>query len=243
MLKVIEETKFIDRNVNVSVFESIIRIIGPLLSIHQIIDDKIPSYYKEPLLNEEDKDKILNICSRLADKILFAFDTTSDIPHPIINLKHGVVDNEFEIDTLVSSAGTSLIEFYYLSLLTNSGRYRGAAENAAITLYHKRHKDTQLLGSRLSVSSGEWLDPRTSIAGNADSFLEYMAKYPNVLKHKNTKLSKRWNTKWKHLYNALNQYSNFGKYWVDVHMGTGKVIYPYSYSLGAFWPSVLVLTG
>lgn len=213
------------------------------MSIHEIANGNIPSYHINPLLNDEDLDTILNICIKLGDKLLDAYDSRSDIPYPTINLKRGITKRDEESDILISAAGTSLLEFGMLSHLSKNGKYKGAAESTAMILYHKRNLETELLGTRLSVNTGEWLDPRSSIGGNADSYLEYMSKYPQFIKNISPKPSSRWHTRFNRLLNALRNNAKFPPYWIDVHMDTGKVIYPYAYALGAFWPSLLAYEG
>lgn len=85
------------------------------------------------------------------------------------------------------------------------------------------------------------MDPRASIGGDSDSYLEYMLKYSKYLQASESKVAKRWRVKFNNLFTGLNTHANFGKYWLDVHKDTGKIIYPYCYALSAFWPSVLTL--
>ena len=105
-----------DRDLDVSLFESNIRIVGGLLGAYELS--------KEP--------NLLNTASRLADRLLFAFNTTSGIPFPSINLKthHGKStwgSPSSQITTL-AEIGSLQLEFTYLSHHTKNPIYQQKAQ-------------------------------------------------------------------------------------------------------------------
>lgn len=102
-------------NVNVSVFETNIRVIGGLLSAHimTVTDSDLSESYDW---------KLLDLAEDVAKRILPAFNTPTGLPYSSIHLLHGVAENE-SLDVCTACAGTFSLEFTWLSLLTGNPVY------------------------------------------------------------------------------------------------------------------------
>ena len=100
-----------DTDLNVSVFESSIRVLGGLLSGHFLAEDKslklFPGY----------KGELLSKAVDLADRLYPAFQTRTGIPYGTVNLRSGVPQGETLVAN-VASAGTLILEWGLLSRLT-----------------------------------------------------------------------------------------------------------------------------
>ncbi|HKJ91874.1 MAG TPA: GH92 family glycosyl hydrolase, partial [Longimicrobiales bacterium] len=110
-----------DRDMDVQVFEVTIRLLGGLLSAHQLDGDG----------------RFLDLAKDLADRLMPAFDTPTGMPCRFVNLRSGdvrdCVSNPAEI-------GTLLLEFGTLSRLTGDTTYMHAARRAIDGVYQRRSK-------------------------------------------------------------------------------------------------------
>lgn len=107
------ETLNFDTDINVSVFETNIRVIGGLLSAHLLavraginVDDGWPC-----------KGPLLKLAVDVAERLLPAFNTNTGMPYGTVNLMHGVPDGETPI-TCTAGCGTYVLEFGTISALT-----------------------------------------------------------------------------------------------------------------------------
>lgn len=232
---------FFDVSMRVDVFEMNIRWLGGLLTVYEHGSGALSMDGEEDplLLPQESLDIILDAAIDLADRLLPAFNTKTGIPLPTVNLRHGVTKIELGTpETLVAAGGSFLLEFSTLSYITGDGKYEIAAKKAVSSLISLASPYTGLLGSRVNVVTGEWHDPRASISSQ-DSFLEYVFKYSILAR--GTAAKRTWADSWEDLLESLEKYSFFTMYWIDVHMDSGMVLYPYFYSLASFWPGTLAL--
>ncbi|KAG7223889.1 hypothetical protein INR49_015145 [Caranx melampygus] len=105
----------LDNDVVVSVFETNIRVLGGLLGAHVMADllrqrgDRMQWY----------QDELLHMAKELGHRLLPAFNTTSGLPYPKVNLRYGVLNplsrTGTESDTCTACAGTMILEFAALS--------------------------------------------------------------------------------------------------------------------------------
>ncbi|MDG2533558.1 glycoside hydrolase family 47 protein [Sphingomonas sp. HITSZ_GF] len=139
----------------VSVFETIIRLVGGLLSAHLASGDK--------LLLAKAKD--------LTDRLMPAF-TASPIglPHRYVNLKTGAVRGPV---TNPAEIGSCITEFGTLSRLTGDPRYFKAAKKAMVALFGRR-SDIGLIPDAIDCMTGEWKSRRATIGPPSDSYYEYL---------------------------------------------------------------------
>ncbi|VDN17757.1 unnamed protein product [Gongylonema pulchrum] len=219
--RVINNVRF-DSNLVVSVFETNIRMIGGLISGHVMA--KLVQAREEGIL-EWYSDELLQMAANLADRLLPAFNTTSGIPYPRINLKYGMLDFLREQrDTCTACGGTMILEFAALSRLTGNPIYEEKARKAMDFLWAQRHRGTDLMDA--------------GIGAGIDSYYEYCLKAYILLGDEDYLY--RFN---KH-YEAIMRYVNKGPLFIDVHMHKPTVAArTYMDSLLAFWPGIQVLKG
>lgn len=128
---VMENVSF-DKDVNVSVFETNIRVLGGLLSAHILACNKTLGMY---IGNYEGK--LLDLSVDLANRLLVAFKTPTGLPYGTVNLKRGVPRGETRV-VCAACAGTFALEFGLLSSLTGNPVYEKTAKESAERLYSKR---------------------------------------------------------------------------------------------------------
>jgi len=155
--KLIKEELRFDYDMEVQLFEVVIRILGGLIAAHQMDGDP----------------KFLELAKDLGDRLLPAFDTPTGMPNRMINLKTGAsrdhLNNPAEI-------GTLQLEFAMLSKLTGDDKYRAKADHAMQVLYDKRSPKTNLVGTVIDVNTGKWENTDSHISGMIDSYYEYLLK-------------------------------------------------------------------
>ncbi|XP_065411721.1 ER degradation-enhancing alpha-mannosidase-like protein 3 isoform X1 [Chrysemys picta bellii] len=110
----------LDNDIVVSVFETNIRVLGGLLGGHSVaIMLKEKGEYMQWYSGE-----LLHMAKQLGYKLLPAFNTTSGLPYPRVNLKFGLRSPEArtgtETDTCTACAGTLILEFAALSRFTGT---------------------------------------------------------------------------------------------------------------------------
>jgi len=233
VLKVIETVRF-DTDVVVSVFETNIRIVGGLVSGHVLAEylrdrEGLMTWYSGQLLN-----MALDIGTRL----LPAFNSTTGLPYPRVNLKTGLKGvNSIQL-TCTACAGSMILEFAALSRLSGEKIFEEKASRAMDYLWAARHRQSNLVGNVLNVNTGDWVRRESGVGAGIDSYYEYVAKAYVLLGEE--KYLERWNTH----YSAVMKYLSNGPVMTDVHMHR-----PHSNSkhftdaLGAFWPGLQVLMG
>ncbi|KAH9399554.1 ER degradation-enhancing alpha-mannosidase-like protein 3 [Tyrophagus putrescentiae] len=98
-------------------------------------------------------------------RLLPAFETTTGIPHPRINLKYGL--NSAKIgslrETCTSCAGTMILEFAALSRLTGDPVFEEKARTAMDYLWQKRHRQSNLMGNVLNINTGDWVRKESGV--------------------------------------------------------------------------------
>ena len=178
---------------NVSVFETTIRVVGGLVSAHQLAEAFLPfvphsdvwdshgdvrwdSVELRDMPNATEPYKydgcLLDWAWQVADRLYPAFDTPTGIPYGTVHLQYGVPQGETPIASL-AGGGTLVLEFETLSRLTGDSRFGRAARCASRALWMRR---TPLLGKHIHIGSGSWTEPLAGIGSNSDSFYEYLAK-------------------------------------------------------------------
>lgn len=108
-----------DTDVVVSVFETNIRVVGGLLSAH-ILANMVKNRHR-PYLKWY-QDELLHLAADIGYRLLPAFNTSTGIPYPRINLKYGMHSPKIALsrDTCTACAGTMILEFAALSRLTKN---------------------------------------------------------------------------------------------------------------------------
>ncbi|CRK31457.1 hypothetical protein BN1708_005459, partial [Verticillium longisporum] len=166
-----------DLDSKVQVFETVIRGVGGLLSAHlfAVGELPIPGYDPEHAgLNDDDDDdsdplelapipwpsgfhydgQLLRLALDMAERLLPAFYTTTGLPYPRVNLRHGIpfyINSPLhkvspndpdstqkypeKTDTCAAGAGSLVLEFTVLSRLTGIGWWPGRPEFIESTYY------------------------------------------------------------------------------------------------------------
>ena len=239
-----------DRNVNVSVFETNIRVLGGLLSAHMLMTDpNIGPLLLETRASEQELQsgtvplpyhgELLDMALDLGTRLLPAFRTKTGLPSHMVNLKYGVPrdDSPQSKETCVAAAGTFILEFGLLSRLSGVSAFETAARNALAGLWSRRSK-LNLLGSTLNVDTGVWQTSHASIGAGVDSFYEYLMKA--YILFGDEEFLKMFDT----LYEAVDKHLVMESgFYQEVSMTTGKKRQSIISSLAAFWPSLQVLRG
>ncbi|XP_055897620.1 ER degradation-enhancing alpha-mannosidase-like protein 3 isoform X3 [Biomphalaria glabrata] len=232
---VIKDSRF-DADIVVSVFETNIRILGGLLGGHVAAS----FFKKKKMAMLWYQDELLTMAKEVGDRLLPAFNTTTGIPFPRVNLKHGITSkiSSSTRDTCTSCAGTMILEFAALSRLTGIGIYEEKSRKAMDYLWSQRHRSNNLMGMVINIHNGDWVRRESGVGAGIDSYYEYVLK-TYVLLGDDTYLN-RFN---KH-YEAVKRYISQGPLLVDVlmHKPTSAAK-NFMDALLAFWPGLQVLVG
>ncbi|XP_072942090.1 ER degradation-enhancing alpha-mannosidase-like protein 2 [Epargyreus clarus] len=227
---VLEKQNF-DADINVSVFETNIRIVGGLLSAHLLS-------HKTGMKLEPGwpcNGPLLRLAEDVAQRLIAAFDTTTGMPYGTINLRSGVPPGETTV-TCTAGIGTFIIEFGTLSRLTGDPLYEEVAYNALKALYHHR-SPIGLLGNHIDVMTGRWTAQDAGIGGGVDSYYEYLVKGALLLERPEL-MSMFMEAK-----EVIEKYLRKGDWYVWATMLRGHVTLPVFQSLESYWPGVLSLIG
>ena len=196
-----------DLDSKVQVFETVIRGVGGLLSAHLFAIGELPIKGYEPKKAlqvdrngaEEIKwsrhftynGQLLRLALDLGKRLLPAFSTSTGIPYPRVNLRHGVPfykssplnslkdeicqgsdfgqcpapahgTNEIT-ETCSAGAGSLVLEFTVLSRLTGDPRFEQLAKRAFWSIWERR-SSVGLIGAGIDAESGLWTSPYTGVS-------------------------------------------------------------------------------
>ncbi|UJR14515.1 hypothetical protein I4U23_001511 [Adineta vaga] len=238
--QVIQYVSF-DRDVIVSVFETNIRMIGGLLGGHTCA--KYIQAHNSPRLSWY-RDELLVLAHDLALRLLPAFNTTSGLPLPRVNLRYGIdltlSKSDRERFTCTACAGTLILEWATLSRLTGNHLFEQYADRAMSYLWDRRHRQSNLMGTILNVHSGDWIVRESGIGAGIDSYYEYLFKAYVLLGEKNNDYLSRFEEH----YSSIMSYVQRGVAMVNVHMHQPyRSTKNHMDALLAFWPGLQVMTG
>ncbi|CAH8524279.1 unnamed protein product [Schistosoma bovis] len=241
-VKAVVRTVRFDSDVDVSVFETNIRVLGGLLGAHVAVmsikqnnDSRMDWYTNE----------LLQMAVDIGNRLLPAFDTPTGIPYPRINLRHGSSGlTKQEENTCTACAGTMILEFAALSRLTGNPIYEEKAAKAMAFLWKQRNRFSDLVGRVINVRNGDWIRQESGVGAGIDSYYEYLLK-AYILLGEPVYLH-RFQTH----YEAVNRYvsgpqsAEFPFLFLDVHMHRpAQRARTFMDALLAFWPGIQVLTG
>ncbi|KXJ76399.1 hypothetical protein RP20_CCG009132 [Aedes albopictus] len=225
------ERKSFDSDINVSVFETNIRIVGGLISAHMMSHKA--GVELEP--GWPCNGPLLRLAEDVAKRLLPAFDTRTGMPYGTVNLKYGVPYGETSV-TCTAGIGTFIVEFGALSRLTGDPIYEEVALNALYGLYNHR-SSIGLFGNHIDVQTGRWTAQDAGIGAGVDSYYEYLVKGAIMLNKPDLM----------HMFNegrkAIDKYLKRDDWHVWVSMNKGQMTLPVFQSLEAYWPGVLSLFG
>ncbi len=217
---VVERLSF-DKDFSVKSFEVTIRLLGGLLSAHQMTGDA----------------RLLALAEDLGTRLLPGFDSPTGLPYRFVNLRtgkaSGKVSNPAEI-------GTLLLEFGTLSKLTGKPVYYDKAKRALVGLYERRSK-LGLVGEEIDVETGRWVSRQSHVGGGIDSYYEYLLKAWKLFGDDDCR--RMWNESLGALNSRLAEDAPSGLWYGTVNMETGKRTAREFGALNAFLPGVLALGG
>ncbi|KAM5295274.1 ER degradation-enhancing alpha-mannosidase-like protein 3 isoform 4-T4 [Glossophaga mutica] len=228
----------LDNDVVVSVFETNIRVLGGLLGGHSLaIMLKEKGEYMQWY-----NDELLHMAKQLGYKLLPAFNTTSGLPYPRINLKFGIRKPEArtgtETDTCTACAGTLILEFAALSRFTGATVFEEYARKALDFLWEKRQRSSNLVGVTINIHTGDWVRKDSGVGAGIDSYYEYLLKAYVLLG--DDSFLERFNTH----YDAIMRYISQPPLLLDVHIHKPMLnARTWMDALLAFFPGLQVLKG
>lgn len=232
--KYIVENLSFDKDIYVQNFEITIRLLGGLLSAHQMTGDR----------------QLLKLAEDLGTRLLPVFESPTGIPYRYVNLKTGKVRGEV---TNPAEAGTLLIEFGTLAKLTRRPIFYDQAKRALVEVY-KRRSPIGLVGTRINVETGKWTNTDSHISAEIDSYYEYLLKCWLLFDDQDCKRM------WDSSIRAINKHlaDDFDRpdqqrpietpydlelWYGHADMATGKRTSPTYGALDAFFPAILALSG
>ncbi|XP_013920349.1 PREDICTED: ER degradation-enhancing alpha-mannosidase-like protein 3 [Thamnophis sirtalis] len=235
--KVIRDVN-LDNDIVVSVFETNIRVLGGLLGGHSVAimlkeKGEVMQWYNGELLH---------MAKQLGYKLLPAFNTTSGLPYPRINLKFGLRSPEArtgtETETCTACAGTLILEFAALSRFTGASIFEEYARKALDFLWEKRQRSSNLVGVTINIHTGDWVRKDSGVGAGIDSYYEYLLKAYVLLG--DDSFLERFNTH----YDAIMRYISQPPLLLDVHIHKPMLnARTWMDSLLAFFPGLQVLKG
>lgn len=222
-------------DINVSVFETTIRILGGLLSGHMLaVDEHLGIYNGNNLETIEHCTSydggLLALAIDLGERLYPAFATATGIPYGTVNLKKGVPPGETTISS-TAGAGSLLLEFEVLSRLSGIAKF-GAAAKAATDGLVSRRSEHGLYGKHINIKTGKWAETASGIGSNSDSFYEYIIKSFFLFG------TPEYDVVFAENYLAVKRFNQLGDWFADVDMNSGQVRRQLAENLQAFWPGV-----
>lgn len=210
-----------DQDISVKNFEIVIRVLGGLLTAHQMTG--------EP--------RFLSLAEDLGRRLLPVFDSPTGLPYVNVNLRTGAVERTH---TNPAETGTLLIEFGTLSKLTGNDVYYKKAKRA-LTETFRRRSAIGLAGESFDARTGKWIGTDSHVGGMIDSYYEYLYKCWKLFGDEDCKRM------WEESIAAVNRYcadTVRGMFWyARVDMNTGRRRHRVFGGLEAFMPGLLALSG
>jgi ER degradation enhancer, mannosidase alpha-like 2 len=211
-----------DHDIEVKNFEITIRILGGLLSVHQLSGDR----------------RLLALAEDLGGRLLPVFESPTGMPYMYVNLKTGKVRGA---ETNPAEVGTLILEFGTLARLTGRAVFFDKAKRALVALYERR-APTDLVGQGIDVETGKWTDTTSHVSGGIDSYYEYLLKCERLFGDADCA------TMWKTSIAAVNLHladtdRRGGLWYGTADMATGRRTATTYGALDAFLPAVLALGG
>ncbi|XP_023654516.1 ER degradation-enhancing alpha-mannosidase-like protein 2 [Paramormyrops kingsleyae] len=227
----LQNTIDFDIDVNASVFETNIRVVGGLLSAHLLS--------KRAGMEVETgwpcSGPLLRMAEEAARKLLPAFQTPTGMPYGTVNLLMGVSPSETSV-TCTAGVGTFILEFATLSRLTGDPVFENVARRALLSLW-KTRSDIGLVGNHIDVITSKWVAQDAGIGAGVDSYFEYLVKGSIMLQDEELlSMFLEYNK-------SIKNYTKFDDWYLWVQMHKGTVSMPVFQSLEAFWPGLQSLLG
>uniref|UniRef100_A0A8C1JJX8 alpha-1,2-Mannosidase n=1 Tax=Cyprinus carpio TaxID=7962 RepID=A0A8C1JJX8_CYPCA len=151
-----------DKNVDVNLFESTIRILGSLLSTYHLTGDS--------LFLEKAKD--------IGSRLMPAFNTASKIPYSDVNIGKGTAHPpQWTSDSSVAEVTSIQLEFRELSRLTGDPKYKLAVMEVMKQVHKLDGKQDGLVPMFINTNNGLFTHQGIyTLGARADSYYEYLLK-------------------------------------------------------------------
>ncbi|KAJ3603535.1 hypothetical protein NHX12_028280 [Muraenolepis orangiensis] len=151
-----------NKNVDVNLFETTIRILGGLLSTYHLSGDQ--------MFLEKAKD--------IGSRLMPAFKTPSKIPYSDVNIGKGTAHPpRWTSDSTVAEVTTIQLEFRELSRLTQDPQYQDAVGEVARQVHQLEGKQDGLVPMFINTNSGQFTHQGVfTLGARADSYYEYLLK-------------------------------------------------------------------
>jgi mannosyl-oligosaccharide alpha-1,2-mannosidase len=152
-----------DKEIEASVFETTIRMLGSLLSLFE-------------LTGERDK-KLLSLAVDVADRLLVSFNTSTGLPHSTVSLnsRRHYSQPWSNGNAVLSEFGTVQLELRTLSFHTGNPIYDMKGTHV-MSIVESRAPDDMLCPVFMSIRTAEWSSDHVSLGALGDSFYEYVLK-------------------------------------------------------------------
>ncbi|KAI2795849.1 hypothetical protein BLOT_016407 [Blomia tropicalis] len=151
----------------VSVFETVIRFVGGLLTAFAMTGDEL----------------FLNKSLHVAEALLPAFNTETGLPYGLVVPKTGKAHHHsWAFGSILSEMGSHHLENIYLSDMTGDNRFRDHAFKIRNQL-DRVDKPHGLYMTMMESSIGRWNENKSTLGALGDSFYEYLIKAYVQSKH------------------------------------------------------------
>ncbi|XP_052334588.1 endoplasmic reticulum mannosyl-oligosaccharide 1,2-alpha-mannosidase-like isoform X2 [Oncorhynchus keta] len=153
---------FFDKDVDVNLFESTIRILGGLLSTYHLTGDTL----------------FLDKAKDIGTRLMPAFNTPSKIPYSDVNIGKGTAHPpRWTSDSTVAEVTSIQLEFRELSRLTQDTRYQAAVDEVMQKVHKLEGKQDGLVPMFINTNSGQFTHlGMFTLGARADSYYEYLLK-------------------------------------------------------------------
>ncbi|KAL0979591.1 hypothetical protein UPYG_G00187000 [Umbra pygmaea] len=151
-----------NKNVDVNLFESTIRILGGLLSTYHLTGDTL----------------FLDKAKDIGTRLMPAFNTPSKIPYSDVNIGKGTAHPpRWTSDSTVAEVTSIQLEFRELSRLTQDSRYQAAVDEVMQKVHKLEGKQDGLVPMFINTNSGQFTHLGVfTLGARADSYYEYLLK-------------------------------------------------------------------
>jgi len=242
-VRLLLDTVDFDQPHTVNLFEATIRVLGSLLSVHQLIVDQLYGTFTPY------KGEVLDLAENLAGRLVRAFDVTALLPLPRVRLDGSVDLVTANItETTVASVTSLILEFGTLSALTGNATYIELARGANERVWQLRHETTGLFPTGVDSITGAITNSMSGIGAGMDSSLEYMLKsyimFGDEIDY----------ARYSQVMASIRQHQRMGRtrcfsgdgtvpFYANVEYSTGTLVNNWIDALSAFMPGLLTLAG
>ncbi|XP_032433793.1 mannosidase, alpha, class 1B, member 1b [Xiphophorus hellerii] len=151
-----------NKNVDVNLFETTIRILGGLLSTYHLTGDSL----------------FLDKAKDIGSRLMPAFNTQSKIPYSDVNIGKGTAHPpRWTSDSTVAEVTSIQLEFRELSRLTQEPQYQAAVAEVMNQVHKLEGKLDGLVPMFINTNSGQFTHQGIyTLGARADSYYEYLLK-------------------------------------------------------------------